>query len=187
MECYRLPMLTGPVSLVAGETVLRKSFVKLGHDPITGHFRHDPSRCNGKGEPVTIDDGALRYGKIQEDRAVYKQIVRRRNDLRHCVGHRQPGCLQDIDAIDRFNRHRGNSDSFGFLLDRLEELFSFGRSEELRIVQPGNRSVSCKDNCRSHDRTGQWTSTGFVDTGYPGSSPAGSLILETSRRPRPSR
>ena len=62
MPCQLLEVLFGAVPFMGKEIVVGILSMKLGHQSIPCHFRHDRGRRDGQAERITLDDGAERDG-----------------------------------------------------------------------------------------------------------------------------
>lgn len=62
MPCQLLEVLFGAVPFMGKEIVVGILPMKLGHQPIPRHFRHNRGRRDGQAERITLDDGAERDG-----------------------------------------------------------------------------------------------------------------------------
>lgn len=80
--------------------------------------------------------------------------------------HGEMGGAKNVEAVDFFTAGGSNRpNETRFAGQSLVDGLAFGGADFFRIVQAGAGETVRKDDCRSCDRTGQWSSTGLIDAG----------------------
>ena len=167
MHRQLLEMLFGAIPFMGEKIVEGILPMKFGHQSIPRHFGHDRGRRDGQAERITLDDGAERDGAIGQSNRVNEQAIRLRSETGQRTTHGEAGRFKNVELVDFFVARRTDPDADRAFVDRDVELFPLGFSEKLGIVAADQPAPSRQDDGRRDHRTGQRTSTRFIQAGDP--------------------
>ena len=165
-QCEREPVMGGAIAAIVLPPEPGMMFSQADHQSIArdlGDNRCGGDRCGGR---VAADNQAFGAGKARRAVAVdQREVGHAAKPPRQCgdgPSHRQERRLQNVEAVDLFNRANTDTDRRG-LLDKSEQDFTLGFLEDFGIVDPVGDLSEIEHDGRGDHGTRQWPATGLVD------------------------
>ncbi len=110
--------------------------MKVNHVFVAPGFCQDGCGRNGSIQAIALDHTGMRYGAVGVKIVAIDEYVGRPDvQLIKCQVHGPDGCMQDIDLVDLFMIHTGNSPGQGLMLYFGAQFIPQLRREFLGIIQ----------------------------------------------------
>lgn len=158
------------VSFVFRESILRKVFVELHHEPVPGDFRNDAGGSNRETDGVAADKCCVWHRQASDWESVHQGMIHVAEVFER-FAHGEVGGIQNVEAIDvrgLDSRDRPAAHLAGCEL--FEKNLPAAGSQFLGIIKSiGGHSI-IEPEGSGNNRSCQRTSPGFVDAGHAESS-----------------
>ena len=158
-------VLADTIAFVPGKAILRILGIERDHEPVAGNFGHDAGRGDAQAEGVTTDQGAVRHGEAAHGESVDQGVVGLGGEGTHRARHGEVGGAENVVAIDFFDRGQtGGPGHAGVGGEDCKNFFTAGGGDFFRVGQAVESKVRRKDDGGGHDRPGQRSAPGFIDS-----------------------
>ena len=150
------------IALVAVEAVFRVLLMQALAPPIPRDLGKNGGRRDGLHQGVALDDGLglhIQHGQLV---AIHQNQYRLQSQAQHRAAHGQQRGLQDVHAIDLFDRGLGNAAAQRLGTDLVIECLAARSRELLGIVQTLDGMEIVKNDSGGHHGAGQRAAARFV-------------------------